>query len=476
MKKINEKKYWGGLVSVAAFSLLIGGFSHSASAVTYGIKFVAARGGGIMNNAGTIVGTNITLGDCFPTYPSCYSKNTTVVWPAAGASPIPLPVPVALPFLTISGINSAGWIAGTASIFSGDFKPQAVVWKPGTSGYTAQELGLLPGNTIAKVAGIDNQNRVVGYNTVTDINPQNAAPFLWDPIGGLSNLTAQGFPNEIPLDISPNGTVALLKSWVQLDVPGVVNQNVVTPKGFVGAEATAAINDNGDQARFLITGGSSNVAYFFRYHAATGQWQQLSLVGSGRLSPYGIGSINNLGTITGTVLGGGVIAAGPNGLAQSLTTKLSPAYSGVGVTNAGSLNAKGHIIANVSFGHSNGRLVKLTPVKPCTASCIRVATLQITAKSVSKCTVKNNVSAVLITTDETGNPLSDVSVKGRFLDEYWLNEQVSATTDSTGTARFTHIGPGCVGAISFFVDNAQKIGRVFDQAQGQLTNFVIPAP
>ncbi len=476
MKKINERKYWDGLVSVAALSCLFGGFSHPAAAVTYGIKFVAARGVGIMNDAGTIAGTNVTLGDCFPTYPSCYSKNTTVVWPASGASPIPLPATAALPFLTISGINSAGWIAGTASVFSGDFKPQAVVWKPGATGYTEQELGLLPGNTIAKVAGIDNQNRIVGYNTITDINPSNAAPFLWDPIGGLSDLTDQGFPNEIPLDISPNGTVALLNQWFQLDVPGVVNQNTVTPKGFVGAEATAAINDTGDQARFLITGGSSNVAYFFRYHAATRQWQQLSPAGSGRLSPYDIGSINNKGAITGTVLGGGVIAAGPNGLAQSLTTKLSPAYSGVGVTYAGSLNAKGHIIARANFGRSNGRLVKLIPIKPCTAACIRVATLQMTAKSVSKCSVKNNVSTVLTATDEAGNPLSGVVIKGRFLDEYWLDKQVSATTDSTGTARFSHIGPGCVGAISFFVDNAQKTGRVFDQTQGKLTNFVIPAP
>ena len=475
MKKMSEKKYSVGLLSAAAASLLIGGFSITASAATtYAMKFVAALGGGIMNDAGTIVGTNVTLGACFPTYPSCLSKNTTVVWPTAGANPIPLPAPAGLPFLAISGINSTGWIAGTASVFSADFKPQAVVWLPGEGGYSLQQLGLLPGNTIAKVAGIDDKNRVVGYNTTTDIYPPNAAPFLWSNTGGLVNLTDQGFPNEIPLDISPNGTVALLNKWFQLDIPGVVKANAITPQGFAGAEASAAINNTGDQARFLITSGSSNLAYFFRYHAATGQWQQLNPAGTGRLSPYGIGSINNKGGITGTVLGGGVLAAGPNGPAQSLTAKLSAAYSGVGVTSASSLNAKGNILARVGFGRSGGRLVQLMPVKPCTASCVRIATLKMTAQSVTTCSSKNNVTTVLTVTDEIGNPIPGVIVKGRFLDEYWLDEKVSAITNTTGTARFVHKGPACVGAISFFVDNAIKAGRVFDQNQGVLTGFVIP--
>ena len=46
MKKMSEKKYSVGLLSAAAASLLIGGFSLTASAATtYAMKFVAALGG-----------------------------------------------------------------------------------------------------------------------------------------------------------------------------------------------------------------------------------------------------------------------------------------------------------------------------------------------------------------------------------------------------------------------------------------------
>ena len=103
------------------------------------------------------------------------------------------------------------------------------------------------------------------------------------------------------------------------------------PAGFTNAEAGGQINDAGDQARFLITGGSQNVAYLFRYIASTTLWQQLHPAGTGRLASYGTGSIDNRRNVTGTVLSTGVFAPGPTGFAQSLTDLLSPAYAGVSV-------------------------------------------------------------------------------------------------------------------------------------------------
>ena len=476
-KKLPAVPRTAAFAALALAGTMLGGFSSQASAETYAIDFVTAVGGGsLLNDAGTLVGVNRTVGFCPAPYPSCYSENTVVVWPANGGSPVPLPAPPGLPELSPSGLNAAGWIAGTASVFSSDFKPQAVVWKPNGVGYTVQELGLLPGNTIAKVAGIDRFNRIVGYNKITNILAPDAAPFLWSETGGLSNLTAQGFPNDIPLAISPNGTVALTDRWFRLNVPGVVTPNAALPPGFVAAEAAARINNTGDQARILITSGSQNLAYLHRYVAHTGSWQLLSGSPSGRLSSHGLGSIDSQLNISGTVTGAGVYAAGPSGLAQSLTALLSPAYGGTQVTSAGPRNASGVITANALIGRSSGRLVRLVPVNACATSCIRVAQLQMTARSIRNCRSTNWVTAALTLTTEAGNPLSGVTVKGRFLDDYYLDEKVSGITNSNGVVRFIHRGPACVGAIAFFADNAAISGRTFDRTQGTLTNYVIPVP
>lgn len=426
-----------------------------------------------MNDAGDIVGVIQTPGRCFP-YPSCWVNNTVVVWPAGQQRAIPLPAPEGQPFIAVSGLNAAGWLAGTVSSGLVDFAPQPVAWEPSESGYTLHAIGLLPGNTIARVAGIDDLNRVVGYSTDSTIAPLNAAPFVWDPVGGLRNLTASGFPNEIPLALSPHGAVALLKGWYRLDEPGVVTPNAPPPAGFT-PEASAKINDAGDQARFLITTGSQNIAYFYRHVSASGEWQQLSALGSGRLSRYGIGSINDASDITGTIASSGVIAAGPEGLSTSLAAQLSPAYGGMPITSAKSLNKKGHILASAELGGHSLRLVRLFPIKPCTASCLRVANLQLVAKRVTECRASNQVSVTLTVTDEAGKRQPGVQLRGRFLDGYWLDKRVSGATDTRGVVRFTHTGRACVGAITFFVDQASAKGRVFDRSQGILVKSIIPA-
>jgi hypothetical protein len=467
-------------VSFAAIGLaaiLLGSVCPQASAATYAIELLAAQGTGVdVNDTGTVVGIESKVGFCPAPYPSCFSSNVVSVWPPGTVKPVALPAPQGLLFLSPRAINSAGWIAGTASIFDAIFRPQPVVWRPnGIGGYTAHELGLLPGNTISRVAGIDDLNRVVGYDTISDINPPDAAPFLWDPVGGLQNLATRGFPNEIPLAVSPKGTVALTDKWYRLDGgPQSVRANAPLPPGFVAAEASADINDKGDQARFLIASGSQSIAYFYRYVVGTRVWQQLSQAGTGRLSRYGIGSIDIRLNVTGTVQGSGVIAAGRSGLAQTLTSQVSPAYGGVPVIAGGGRNASGRILAQVMFGRSPGRLALLVPILPCATSCVRIATLKLTAKLVTTCRIRNEVSAALTVTDELGRRLPGVAVSGRFLDDYWLDRRVSGITDPSGVVRFIHRGPGCVGAIAFLAESAKSPGRVFDRTQGALTTFVIP--
>ncbi len=178
--------------------------------------------------------------------------------------------------------------------------------------------------------------------------------------------------------------------------------------------------------------------------------------------------------ITGTIGGGGVIATGPDGVAQGLQALLSPAYGTVGITSAGSLNAKGQILASVLLVQNSRRFARLVPINPCTKSCVRVAIQQMTAKMVSTCNTKNEVTADLIATNESGKKLAGVTIKGRFMDDYWMNKSVSGVTNTAGVVSLTHKGPGCVGAIALFVESAQKVGKVFDQTQGMLTKSIIP--
>jgi hypothetical protein len=88
----------------------------------------------------------------------------------------------------------------------------------------------------------------------------------------------------------------------------------------------------------------------------------------------------------------------------------------------------------------------------------------------------NLVAATITVTDERGNPLRGITVKGRFLDDYWTDAPVRGTTNRRGIVRFVRTGPPCVGAVAFFVDDAARPGRVFDRRTGHLTSYVIPQP
>ena len=71
---------------------------------------------------------------------------------------------------------------------------------------------------------------------------------------------------------------------------------------FVGADGFA-INNAGDEARFLVD-PPENLLYLFRFHhEGTGTWQQLSSLATGHLTIARIGSINATGDITATCSG-----------------------------------------------------------------------------------------------------------------------------------------------------------------------------
>ena len=300
---------------------------------------------------------------------------------------------------------------------------------------------------------------------------------MWTEAGGMVDLSTLGFPPEQPLGISPGGTVATHDHWYTLDDPGSVTAVTPAPSGFLVENSKVGINDAGDQARFLVALSGENLVYPFRYNHQ-GTWQQISAVPTGHLSSYGIGSINDAGDITATVQSTGMIAYGPDGLAQAVSSLISPAYGGSAVTAIGPLNAGGEILARMIIGQSGQRLVRLVPDGPCTANCIRVTAIQMKGSGPAFCDQGNDkVRARVMVTSESGARLAGVTVTGHFLDDYWLDKTVVATTNAEGQAMFSHAGPACVGAIALLITDATSVpARTLDRTTGILTKYVIPLP
>jgi hypothetical protein len=439
---------------------------------SYAVEFVATAADGIaMNAAGDVLGASYTDPGCGPW---CLPPLETVVWQGGDR----LVVPVGLGS-TLRSIDGAGALFGSTLVAGLD--SHATRWDPTGAGYTTLDLGVLPGTTTSAAIGSDDLGRVVGWSTTTNF-PPTGAPFLWTAAGGMVDLAAQGFPAEAPLAISPGGMVATAGYWYDLDDPASVTALSVPPPGYLVTSQPAVINDSGAQARFLVSTGASNLSYLYRYHP-DGTWQQLSATGTGSLASYGVGGIDVDGTVVGTVLGGAVVAWGPDGVAETLADRVSPAYDPGGLTVGGPPNDAGEVLGELIIGAS-ARLVRLVPVTPCTIDCAVVDRIAMSGRFVEdpadpgQCgpnVAAYNLSAVKVkVTDEAGLPLAGVEVLGRFLDDYWTDEPVADTTNSRGIAKFVHRGLCGVGTVAFVVDDVVAPGRDLDRTTGTLVASTIP--
>ncbi len=199
-----------------------------------------------MNDRGDVAGTSHPDTGCGS---SCLPPLETVVWKHGVR--IVLPGLPGRPAIQANGMNSASWVVGSAAPSVPGFDDHAVVWKPVGAGYQAIDLGVLPGTTRSAGIGIDDSNRAVGYSTTTGFPPTTKS-FLWTEADGLVDLTAAGFP-DTPVAISPGGTVATSDHWYVLGDLGSVKSLASPPAGFGVQPTPTAINDQGDQARFLVS-------------------------------------------------------------------------------------------------------------------------------------------------------------------------------------------------------------------------------
>ncbi len=483
-------------VSVLAAGLLLTGCGDtppesptaaSTAAVTrpsqvasiYALDFVGTAASGFgMNNAGDVVGRSYRDTGCGP---FCLPPEDIVVW--RGGNRIVLP---SVPGQTTatqfpSFINNQGVIGG--SVGDPPLNAQPAVWTPSGAGYTAQLIGALPGMPFASVAGFDDQGRMVGWSSTGGAIPTAAAPYMWSQGTGFANLATLGYPNEMPGGMSPGGKVVTTGGhWYQLGNPASVLPLPPVPAGFFSTTGGGVINDNGDQAHFLVTSGSQNLIYPFRLSNG-GAWQSISGIPTGRLSAAGLGSINLSQDISFTAGGVGLIAAGPNGVGQPLAALISPAYPGATVGGGGPMNNAGQILTSVMIGLSP-RLMKMTPASPCGSNCMVSSALVMKAVFVQdpanpgscfqggKMYTTATVTATF--TDEAGAALANVQASGRFLDDKWANSPVSGTTNASGAVTFSFTDLCGVGAIAFLVDKATLGTRTLDRTRGVLSTWEIP--
>jgi probable HAF family extracellular repeat protein len=264
--------------------------SRAAAPPVYVADFVStAATGADMNDTGTVTGTSYPDPGCGP---FCLPPLQAVVWRAGQR--IVLPTVPGFSTITVRSINDMGWVAGFAGVDG--LTTHAVVWKPSGNTYQAIDLGTLPGTAVSTAVGIDDLGRVVGWST-TSTFPANGSPFVWTEAGGMVDLSVRGFPDEMPLAISPEGTVATRLTWYRLGDPTSIVSMPPAPNFVIGSEPTA-INDEGDQARFLISTGTDHRRYLFRFRHE-GTWQQISFSGI-KNTPYGVGSIDAAGDVTAT--------------------------------------------------------------------------------------------------------------------------------------------------------------------------------
>lgn len=461
-----------GTFLLTGMTLAAGWFSADARAdETYAVDFVStAAAGEALNDAGDVAGNAFVDAGCGPW---CVAHTETAVW--VDGERLVLPGLLGYNGLFVTGMNSQGWISG----FAGSPTAQrALVWVPTILGYKVFDLGVLPGTQSSITTGIDDFGRVVGSSTGGVGGA--SVPFLWTEADGMVDLTTLGFPPEIPLAISPAGVVATAGFWYSLDNVGSVARMAPPPQGFDVGTLPTAINDSGEQARFLF--GDQDAVFLFRYHA-DGTWVQLALTGTDRLGRFGIGSINSAGDVSGTIGGMALVAYGPDGRAEALSALLSPAYAEPTIPVAAAMNDQGDILAQVAIGH-RGRLVKLTPVAPCGLHCLQVSEFTIQSDFVpdpqdpEHCTENgaayNATQVDMRVTGERGFPIRNVSVTGRFLDAYLTDEVVTRPTNARGQVQFSYIGRCGVGEVAFLVEDANRPGWVFDRSVGTLTGSVLP--
>jgi hypothetical protein len=309
---------------LAALSgLLLTALPVCAAGPQLAIEFIDSPGTAAhaINRRGDVVGAfaEWPCGD----HTQCAPAYHTAVWLVGGPRAV-LPTIGNLPIMPAT-IGATGQVTGTLSDFA--TASHAVVWDGSAAATSSPTSAPCPATPARPPPA---WMRRAAWSATR--GPAGFRPFAWTAAGGLVDLAAAGFPLERPGSVSPGGWVASDGHSYSLDDVTSVAPLPPPPAGFYPPNGFGLkINDLRELAGFLMTTTGQALSYLHRYRPANGAWQLLSNSPNGHLSRWGIGSLATDATVSATVTGAGVIADGPDGLAQALDTWLSPAYPGASV-------------------------------------------------------------------------------------------------------------------------------------------------
>lgn len=404
----------------------------------------------------------------------CTPQTHPTVWREGQA--LRLPTQTGL-YAAPAALSPSGMVVGSLTDYGSN--AQAVVWQFNGSSYGLQTLGLM-GLAQSAATAVDQQERVVGYALTPFISTK---PFVWTAASGMTDLSAQGYPASRPWRISPQGWVVADAHRYRLGEPGSVTALPPPPTGYRAPTGQSLrVNDSGDLAGVLLTtSSSSSLGGMHRWLEASQQWQALG--GALPLRNIGVSSLEADATVLGSGLGGAILAQGPSGQPQALQDRLSTAYTSVGLISTAGRDGQGRHVVAVTLG-TVSRMARAVEAAPCTGACLRVSPLLISGKFINdpaapgSCTDKarQKVQTVATVTDAAGNPQAAVTVKGRYLDSYGLNQAVSGKTNTQGKVTLSHSGPACRGTVTLLVEAATKKQWRFDRTVGSLNASVIPLP
>lgn len=191
-------------------------------------------------------------------------------------------------------LNDAGLVVGTCGpdLYS---TGRAVVWTPGSGGYTASALPQFAGDLGSAAAAVNNLGDIVGvhhYRLPTGL--QVAAGVLWRPAGPPIELNQTYGMNDFPADINDAGQVVAGQRRLDLTTGVVTDLGVPAgPPAYIFSRI-ASISPGGVIAATAIPASSSSPQRLARYR--NGAWQVLGGWGS-----YdGASGGNDAGTVVGT--------------------------------------------------------------------------------------------------------------------------------------------------------------------------------
>lgn len=177
---------------------------------------------------------------------------------SSGAGVSLLPLPPGMRSSVANDVNAAGVVVGVVGAeYSPEFGSRAIVWRPdGAGGYSVQELGALPGQSISVATALNDVGDIVGSSS----DGTYRYPVLFTSEGGVIDLRATGVFDPQAVN---NRRVVVDRSFTvkRLHLDDFTVEDLGVPVGLPSryvATTAAAINESNQVAGLAILATSTS--------------------------------------------------------------------------------------------------------------------------------------------------------------------------------------------------------------------------